>query len=640
MGERIVLLVTCVLMYVFLKIYVKKNNMDNFLISILALVTFCYASNEILSCFELLDRLHLIVVHGTIDLVLLSLIIIKLAKKKRIKFDLMLFFTEMKKNKIAIAFATFFVGMFALASVTIPYNMDSMMYHLPRIMQWAQNKTVAHYITYDVRQLTSPVLAEFINLQLYLLVGRGDSLFNLLQYFSYMVNAILVYYITKKIGVSRKYCWLSMLLFISMPIAFGEALSTQVDHFSTLFLLIFTYFVLDLLSIDFKLSWNKSSRFYVWILSVCIGLGYLAKPSIMFGMIFLAIWLLIVTIQRKDSIKDIICLIVLAGVIVFAIIAPEALRNIRSFQAISDPIAGARQLVGTWNPFYLLVNGLKNYTMNLPNVYVDWGGLVQHGVYWIAYILGVDIHDYSIAEDGREFYLHQPGTYGHDVAINPVVVILATIAMLWLLLRKFKREKYDMADDFSVFAIGAFLFFCIILRWEPFVTRYMLSYLALLCPVVAVLVGKVKKNNQAILIGGIVTFVCVVEIIDLYDFHSEIVYRQKEESYSYFEYMPHWRNDYELLSESITALEPKSIGLYISMGIYEYPIWNMIEDNVRVENILVENNTTKYADENFIPEVIIVMNKDENNILNYKGKKYSCYQRTDANFSVWQLEKE
>ena len=638
--EESVLIITCVLIYVFLKVYTNKKNIDNFFISILALMMFCYVSNEVLSCFEKLDRIYLTTAYVVFDLMLLGLICIRKDKNKKFRFDLKEFLGEIRNNKIVIAFGAFFVGMFLLAIMTVPYNMDSMMYHLPRIMQWAQNKTVAHYATYDVRQLTSPVLAEFINLQVYILTGRGDSLFNLLQCFSYVINAILVYYITKKLGASKQYCWFSMLLFISMPIAFGEALSTQVDHFSTLLLLLFTYFILDLLDTNYKLSWDKGSRFYVGILSTCIGLGYLAKPSIMFGMVFLAIWLLVVVIQRKDSVKDIICLIFLAVSIVVVIVAPETLRNIRTFQAISDPIAGARQLVGTLNPLYLLVNGLKNYTMNLPNVYVNWGRLVEHGVYWIAYILGVNIHDYSIAEDGREFYLHQPGTYGHDTAINPVVVILATVTMIWLLLRKLKKDKFDLADKFSVFAIGSFLFFCIILRWEPFVTRYMLSYLALLCPVVAVWGGKIKKKHQAILIVGIVTFICLAEIIDLSDFHGGIACRQKEESYSYFVSMPHWKNDYELLEETIADLEPKSVGLYISMGIYEYPMWNIIGKDVKVENILVENNTSKYAEEDFVPEVIIAMNKDENKILNYKGKEYNCYQRTDADFSIWKLVKE
>ena len=68
-----------------------------------------------------------------------------------------------------------------LSLITTPYNWDSMTYHLPRIAHWAQNGSVAHYATHILRQISSPVLAEFVNLHVYVLTGQSDILFNLLQ---------------------------------------------------------------------------------------------------------------------------------------------------------------------------------------------------------------------------------------------------------------------------------------------------------------------------------------------------------------------------------------------------------------------------------------------------------------------------
>lgn len=634
------LLITFVLIYIFIGLYLNREKVEKYCMSILTYVAICYISNEVLSVFFVLDREHLRAVYGIIDIILLLLIIFKLKKKRDFVGNMKSFFCDVKKNKIGVAFAVMFGAMLVLAWNTVPYNWDSMTYHLPRIMQWAQNKSVAHYLTHDVRQLTSPVLAEFVNLQVYLLTGKVDNIFNLLQCFSFIANAILVFHITQKLKVSKQYCWLSMLLFVSMPIVFGEALSTQVDQFAAIFLLIFVYYILDLIEDTHKLLWNKENIFYVIILSLCIGLGYLAKPSVMFGMVFFAIWLLVVSIARKDVLKDVVYLIVLAVIIIVMIIAPEILRNIETFHAISSPVAGARQLVGTLNPLYLIVNGLKNYTMNLPNIYVDFEALVQHGVYWIAYILGVNIHDHSIAEDGKEFYLHLPATYGHDTAINPTIVIFATIALFCLMLRKIKREKYDVADWFSVVAIGVFLFFCIILRWEPFVTRYMLSYLALLCPVVAIWLWKFKDVNKAAFIAGMIWFICIVELTDLVGYHVNIAKGQDNSIADYFVVNERHIEEYNVIKDTLEEMDFNSIGLYMAMAIvYEYPIWTMVDSDVRIEPILVENDTTKYEDDSFIPEVIIVMYNDENNVINYKGQNYMCYKRIDDDFSIWCLEK-
>lgn len=634
------LLLTFILIYIFYGLYLERENVERYCISILSWIMICYTSNEILSVFSVLDRGRLIAVYGIIDIGLLIVIYIKVKKKKDFISRIKSFFCDIKNNKLSIAFAALFGAMLILAGKTVPYNWDSMTYHLPRIMQWAQNKSVAHYLTHDVRQLTSPVLAEFVNLQVYVLTGKADNIFNLLQCFSFITNAILVFYITKKLKVSKPYCWLSMLLFVSMPIAFGEALSTQVDHFSTIFLLIFVYFILDLIVDTHKLLWNKENILYVIVLSLCIGLGYLAKPSVMFGMVFFAVWLLVVSIRRKDALKDVIYLIVLAGAIIIVVIAPEILRNIRTFHALSDPIAGAQQLVGTLNPLYLVVNGLKNYAMNLPNVYVNFAGLIEHGVYWIAYMLGVNIHDRAIAENGIEFYLHLPETYGHDTAINPIVVISATIAIMCLMLKKIRREKYDVTDKFSLVVMGAFLFFCIVLRWEPFVTRYMLSYLALLCPVVAIWLWKFKASNSAAFVAGMISLMCMVELANLFAYHGNIVSEQKGDISDYFVVNGRYIEDYKIMEEALDEIDADSVGLYLVMAaMYEYPIWKMVDGDVRIEPILVENTTIKYEDDSFLPEVIIVMNKDESNVANYKGHSYVCYKRIDDNSSIWCLER-
>lgn len=79
-----------------------------------------------------------------------------------------------------------------MAFRTVPYNWDSMTYHLTRIVHWVQNGSVAHYACHDISQISGPPLAEFVNLHVYVLSGNTDYLVNLLQAASYIISGILV----------------------------------------------------------------------------------------------------------------------------------------------------------------------------------------------------------------------------------------------------------------------------------------------------------------------------------------------------------------------------------------------------------------------------------------------------------------
>lgn len=635
------MLLIALFLLLYLITYITITKKKTYCITIILFVSICYITNEVFSLFNILDKNHIKILYSLLSVVLIGIIgwnLKKKSKKIKIAVNFSDFINFILEQKLLILFLIFSVLILGLSISTVPYNWDAMTYHLPRIAQWTQNKSVAHYAVEDIRQVTSPTLAEFINLQVFIMSGKKDIWLNLLQTTSFFTNAGLVYFITKRLGGSRNYCWLSVLLFMSMPIAFAEALSTQVDHFSTMWLLIFIYFLLDILDLDYHLTINRDSITKVVILSSCIGFGYLAKASILFAMVFFALWLLGVCIYRKDKVRDILFLISLAVVVICLIVLPEISRNLVSFGAISAPAAGARQLIGTLNPIYMFVNGLKNYMMNLPNVYIRFEELLSHIVYWFTYILRVEINHPSIAEDGREFFLHSPETYGHDTAINPIIVITATVVMVCLLIKRFRRDKMEFAEKYSWAAFGSFIVFCIFLRWEPYVTRYMLSYLAILCPVIAVWLAKMEKRKWAHALIGIISFLCIMEMPKLFEYHSKICVEQNAETDRLGAYFIQRRKDKDDYAELIRILNDSSydnLGLYLGGESFEYPIWAMLEKEVRIENVMVSNETAKYADKGFVPEAIVVIGKDGNNLSNYQGKEYVCYEQISDIISIW-----
>ena len=533
-----------------------------------------------------------------------------------------------------------------LAIKTVPYTWDSMTYHLARIAYWKQNQSVAHYATNVVRQVTSPVLAEFINLQIYISMNGNDLFMNILQSISYITNAVVIYQISFKLGCRKNLCFLAAFLFMTMPIAFGESLTTQVDQFASMWTLSFVYILLDYLQVEKRFTWNYQTIMDVLYLSVMIAFSYLAKPSVMFAIFLFAVWVLVICFIRKDDIVVIAKLIVCSLSTICIFLFPEIFRNLYTFHAISDPIAGARQLIGSKHPAYIFVNFFKNFIWNMPNIY--WTKSIEYLTKItnvIANLVNVDINDVSISEDGREFVMNMAQDYGTDTAINPIVVSLMILCCLWIICKTRKIKIEQIAESYSIIVISAFLIFCSLVKWEPFVTRYMLGYLALLCPMISIQIqdwgNRLRDRRIYYAVLGIIFFCSVVETANMVSYHCEVCKGEKESrEFGYF----YWRNydiyqAYIKMEKVIEESGYKNVGIITSEVAYDYPMFKLLEDHVdNIKHINVKNATNKYEDPHYQPECIIVLDSAEQEPIEYHGVMYDKVLQIDEYISILSYE--
>ncbi len=536
------------------------------------------------------------------------------------------------------------IGMIVLvlSLLTTPNNWDSMTYHLPRIAYWAQNRSVEHYATNSVRQISSPVLAEFVNLHVFILCRGRDVLFNLLQAASYLTCAVTVGAIAGRLGCNRVFRFLSMLLFLSMPIAYAEALTTQVDHFASVWLLFFVYLLLDLAERKEKIVFDSSSVRKVCTMGLCVAWGYLTKPSVCIGMVIFAVWLLIVCILRKDRVWNLIRLTGCALPCVVLPIVPELLRNFKTFHAYASQTTGARQLVGTLQPTYLLINFMKNFSFNLPTPLLkDSDVFFAKFATKAAKILQVEIDAESIAENGIEYGLHSANTYGCDTAVNPLVMWLFIFCMFWAVITIRKTDWKALRSGYLFTSVISFCIFCTVLRWEPFVSRYMIAYLALLCPMIVSQIQtwtarEDRRHFQAALVG-IIGFLGVMEAVSVSYFHYDIwAYRGADNRpYGYFASRREPAVYYAALTDEIKAKGYASVGLYLMKADdYEYPLW-MMTDGCRLEHINVDNESAIYADQEFTPDCILWFGSEPENVT-VNGREYG--EVTDFGESYYLLE--
>ena len=580
---------------------------------------FLFILTEVLSVGRALRFRFLLAVWGALDVLLLTLLAVQLKKMgltakrvlKRVR-------ETVRHGWRALRGAPYYgillvIGMvvLGLSLLTTPYNWDSMTYHLPRIAYWAQSRSVAHYATNSIRQVCSPVLAEFVNLHVYILCRGQDQLFNLLQGMSYITCAVMAGAIAGRLSCNRFFCFLSSLLYMTMPIAFAEALTTQVDNFAAIWLLFFVYRLLDYVDLKKAMRFDKITVCRVGTMGLCVAWGYLAKPSVCVGMVVFALWLLGVCIKRRDRLRD------LAGIFFSALpcvafpLFPEIMRNFKTFGAYASPAAGAAQLVGTGHPAYLFVNMIKNLSFNLPTPFVKNGHEIFAKIAEkAAALLRVKLDAGAISENGRAYMLHEAGNYGCDTAVNPTVLWLFLFCVLWAVLG-FGRKKWEgCCRGYFVAAAVSFAAFCTVLRWEPFVSRYMIAYLALLCPMIAagIQMGTSGKRGKPFRLGivGIISLLCVAEAVSLSRYHFDIwKNRACTRPYSYFAARWDELAVYAPLVDEIKSHGYEDVGLYLRKADdFEYPLWEML-DGCRLEHILVSNETAVYADESFVPDCII-----------------------------------
>lgn len=526
---------------------------------------------------------------------------------------------------------------------TVPYNYDSMTYHLPRIAHWAQNQSIAPYASNIDRQIGSTRIASYICLYLYILAGKTDILVNLVQCFSFGTNAIMVYAIARKLGIAQKFAVLSSMIFLSTPIAIAEATTTQNDNYASIWLLFFIYLLLDLNNKQKCLTGDKRTKKKIFYIAACIALGYLSKPSVCFAMLIFLIWTLVCVIKRRDKLNIIVQFLTIGIITIFVFLIPSVVENIYVFGSISPQNVGMAQLVGTLKPNYLLLNFLKTFTFNFGNSIIpnmkEWMG---ETLYSIADAFNVILDNVSISENGHE-YGFGSYPYGCDTALQPLLMTLTILSILWCILRKSKKKLFQ--KEYCYCAMMSFIVLCIFMRWQSFITRYMIGYFALFCPLIVIqLEDFISVFRNKIYQKVIVLFIAIVCLIN-FGIAGAVNWKidTKEYPRTYFYHVGNVRNIYEDICDMIRDKGYTNIGISCGVNSYEYPLWGILqydEQEYTIKHVLVDGILEKYEDDFFVPDCIMLIDRSQDEIFEYNKQMYEIVNHvSDDDLRVYMYEK-
>lgn len=172
-----------------------------------------------------------------------------------------------------------------------------------------------------------------------------------------------------------------------------------------------------------------------------------------------------------------------------------------------------------------------------------------------------------------------------------------------------------------------FVIFCIVVRWEPYVTRYMLAYLALFCPMIGwkiqSITGETKMESLQTAVVSIICFLCITELFSLIRYHTELWQHDvSERPEGYFAQSRGVEEDYYKVLDYIIENGYKNIGVKMSGG-WEYPLWAETRgEDIWIENVRVENVTSKYMDVAFMPDCVIASEYLEEDVFFVNNLEY------------------
>lgn len=575
-------------------------------------------STELLSIFHLLEFKYVFLLWSLNSLIAVTALILLLYSNQRLVRLLQRLRQQYKliKNSTLTAFG----GIVTILSLTLvtaviapPNNWDSMTYHMPRVMHWIQNHTVAQYPTNDLRQISFPPGAGYIVTQLQILCG-GDRFANCVQWFAFLGSILGISLITNILSGSQAE-WIAALVCASIPMAIMQSTTTQTDLTLSFWLVCFTYFIFNnnIYSIS-NLFWLSSS----------LGLSILTKPTaFIFALPLLVIFGFFVfqnTLKRYKNFTKIFLRSIVLTLILFllsiSLSLPSYWRNYQTFGTFLGIDTGTRS--STFGLSELTSNVLKNLALNIP----------LPGVWELINFIHINVLKININVTELNSYTSLSGhntikiapllkvlAPHEDLIGNPVHLAIGVVAF-WFLIFNLRIQPTKKNKNLFLLAtanISGFIIFSFLIKWKPWGNRLLLSTFILNAPVIAhYLISSLNRKFRNILVILIILVAVLYSLTPVRHPIIALPIQSPAQSKSILllprkdVYFSGSRKELELpYKTAVNIVKTKyncsTVGLASKMYDWEYPFWALFEENnsrlVRIKHISVQNESSKLKPE-------------------------------------------
>jgi len=495
--------------------------------------------------------------------------------------------------------ATLFICLIT-ALLAPPNNWDSMTYHMPRVMHWLSNASVAHYPTAELRQISLPPLSGFLIGHFYLFTNN-DLLSNLVQWMAFL-GCILTNSLITRLLVGAEYQWWSALVTCAIPMAIMQATTTQNDLLVSYWLLCFLYFVI---CIPPDKNYTLGDIFW---LGSSLGLATFTKPTAyIFGLTIVLYLCWRIYRQNQDNWVTKLLLLCIFAIIT---IAPSLLYFLRNIAIFSSPIGVDG---GTRNTILgipqLLSNLLRLLAINLPlpNIWLIINWIHDH-------FLGISINDvhtsfitniekYTTMVGSLRFIAPHEDFVGSPIHL--IVYLWSVVGLWWAVLRRCNNLNSTIIAIFWVNLGGLFLF-CLLLKWQPWSNRLLLPLVVMNTVIIVYGMKNYLLPFMRKILLGLLSLTAIVyaltpvrhPLISLPFLQAapSILTLQRQDMYLIRD-RHELQSQYKQIVQDIKAENCLNIGLSIEGEAWEYPLWVFLRENyttdIKIVHVGVNNVSQK-----------------------------------------------
>ncbi len=529
---------------------------------------------------------------------------------------------------LLIVLATLLVGV-----LKPPSTFDAMTYHLSRIMHWAQNQSVDHYSTHNVRQLYQNPWAEFSIANLLFLSGE-DRVAHLVQWFSMVGSLIGVSLIAESLTGKLSSALSAVVVAATLPAGILQSTSTQNDYAEAFWVVCCAYLIL-------RKSQTSPTMWQAIGIGSSMALAILTKGTSFVYLLPFWLWWSLNGLRKWPRQSFIRSCIVIAALI-SVVNAGHWSRNFATFGSILGPTEddGADHTITTyrnevWGIAPLASNLLRNAALHTGTSHPLVENVLERGISTLHRWLGIDPSDPRTTWPGKTFAVPKLA-FDEDHAGNPAHLLLILWAFSSILGGAVAHRSRRFAVPYTLAVLGTFILFSAVFKWQPWHSRLHLPFFVLAAPSVA---WAFSRLSLRWLVHGLEGLLVIVALIWLANGHRDFYNaRQLPRGLQYFASQPAKGGDYYPLVQLIPPTFCTQIGFYASADSWEYPLWPLLREagmkSIRIEHVNVQNVSQDKQTSGFQPCLIVVVDRPAENELTVGDTRFERIWAGNA-VSVW-----
>ncbi len=511
-------------------------------------------------------------------------------------------------------------GVAALALVLLvvawlapPQSSDSVGYHMSRVMHWIQNRSLAHYPTWDPPQLFEPPFAEMVRLHLQLLSG-DDRAGCLLQWFAAMGALAAASLLARDLGGDRRAQLFAAVFAVTLPIGITQASSGKNGWVEALWLLSLVHFS----GVSRGRGSVAPSRESVVAAFAALGLELMTKiTSWLFAAPVVALALIGAVRTPGRAPRHRTMPAVAGTILVCALVLPYLGRNFSVYgHPLADPVYRAKDGIEHITAASVASNVVRNAFFQFGTDSQAINQALLRTVVVLHRMFGANAFDPETSQFGPFRIL--PPTRIEELAFSPLHILLlvgAGIAIVAL-----RRLRDDGSRLPYLAAIGAgYVLFCAAVQWQGPGCRLLMPLLVLASPLVAVVASDIFRGRAVPLVAGVLFVASLPYAVDTFarplSFEAGKGILATPRDDLYFARLPWARATYEEVARVVRRTGTHNLGvIFTDNGPPEYLLWMLLEEGepaVRIENVAATNASNRLATlpafREFQPEMVVVL---------------------------------